>query len=346
MSPIRLLIVTSCTGEKKFHPESALTFLDFQDKDRLKSRTEQLQDYLSSAGSLYTGMQHLHVLSGVNLLRETFGKENIDLKILSAGYGLIDEDKMIVPYEVTFNNLKLGELDNWAKVLNIREDFEKAIINYDLVFVLLGERYLRALALPVKTKPEQTLIFLASGKSERYIRDLSAKVFKVLLTNDEARQFGCALVGLKGFLLERFAHNLQFVPQYLEKVYRFPEFFQSVISQNPEPLQLSLPVQVTEVSKKVKLPKPVKASLDFAGIAQAPNCHFGVQYYMPEYDDLVDPKYDFLTDSYNKNRDSYFDQVYAHEIYDSPNYDGLLVSKVIIEGKAKKKGFDAEVGCG
>ena len=344
MSDLRLLIVTSCTGEKRFHPAEALTFVDFQDTENLLLKESLLEDYVLPALEMYKGVQHIHVVSGVGLLRKLLGQEQVDVMIVSAGYGLLKEFQKIVPYEVTFNNLKLGELDQWAKVLNIRDDFEKAISSYDLVFVLLGERYLRALDLPVQTKPEQTFIFLASPKSERYIPDLSAKVFKVLLTNDEARKFGCALVGLKGFLLERFAHNLQFVPQYLEKVYRFPEFFQSVISQNPEPLQLNLPIQVTEVSKKVKLPKPVKSPLDVTGIAQASNCHFGVQYYLPEYDDLVDPKYDFLTDSYNQNRDSYFDQVYAHEIYDSPNYDGLLVSKVIIEGKAKKKALMQKLG--
>ena len=187
MGNLRLLVLTSCTGEKKFHPDGALTLEDFQDKERLIVKSEQLKDYSSSAGLLYTGLQHLHVLSGVKILREVFGQENVDLMILSAGYGLISEDKTIFPYEVTFNNLKLGELDKWSKTLNIREDFEKAIANYDLVFILLGERYLRSLALPVITNPEQTLIFLASGKSDRYIPPLSAKVFKVFLSNDEAR---------------------------------------------------------------------------------------------------------------------------------------------------------------
>ncbi|MEB3311644.1 MAG: tRNA-guanine transglycosylase DpdA [Snowella sp.] len=346
MSSIRLLIITSCTGEKKFNPEGSLTLEDFQNKERLIIRTKQLEGYSSPAGLLYTGSQHLHVLSGVKTLREVFGQENVDLMILSAGYGLISEDKMIVPYEVTFNNLKSGELDKWAKVLNIRDDFEKAIVNYDLVFILLGERYLRSLALPVVTNPEQTLIFLASGKSDRYIPPLSAKIFKILLSNDEARQFSFPLVGLKGYLLERFTQNIKELPQYLEKVYRYPEFFKSVIYQNPEPLQLSLPIQVAEVPKKISPSKSVKLPLDLTQIEKAANSHYSLQYYIPEYDDLVDPKYDFLTDSYDKNRDGYFDQVYAHEIYGSPNYDGVLISKVVIEGKTKKKALMREMGVG
>lgn len=91
------------------------------------------------ATMLYTGAQHLNVMAGVNLLRETFGKDRIDIKILSAGYGLIDERHEVVPHEVTFNDLRLAELEQWSKKLNIREDFENSIAGYDLVFILLGE---------------------------------------------------------------------------------------------------------------------------------------------------------------------------------------------------------------
>ena len=38
------------------------------------------------------------------------------------------------------------------------------------------------------------------------------------------------------------------------------------------------------------------------------------------------------------------DDVYAHEIYDKPNYDGILVSKVIVEGSKKKKALIEKMG--
>jgi hypothetical protein len=61
-----------------------------------------------------------------------------------------------------------------------------------------------------------------------------------------------------------------------------------------------------------------------------------LQYFIPEWDDLVDPNYDFATDTHSAGRGDWSTESYAHELYPSPNYDGLLVSKVMAE-KSKKK---------
>lgn len=47
-------------------------------------------------------------------LRHGAGEETVDLWILSSGYGLIPATRKIVPYECTFQNMKLTELDQWA----------------------------------------------------------------------------------------------------------------------------------------------------------------------------------------------------------------------------------------
>ena len=48
--------------------------------------------------------------------------------------------------------------------------------------------------------------------------------------------------------------------------------------------------------------------------------------------DLVDPNYDFITDSNARGRSPYWDDVYAHEILGYAPYDGLLVSRGIVGG--------------
>ncbi|MFW5795388.1 MAG: tRNA-guanine transglycosylase DpdA, partial [Bacillota bacterium] len=60
-------------------------------------------------------------------------------------------------------------------------------------------------------------------------------------------------------------------------------------------------------------------------------------YYIPEWDDRVDPNYDFINDNHTPNRDPYSNDVYAHEIYDEPTYDGILLSKVNAESTGPKK---------
>jgi hypothetical protein len=208
MTNRRVLVVTSCTGEKRFKPEHQLTIEHFKNSELLNSCLEKLKEFTGVAGEMYTGAQHLRLMEGVKMLRQAWGKDCVDVAIISAGYGVIAEEKPIVPYEVTFNTMKGKEVDEWAQFLGIHEAFESVISAYNLIIVLLGENYLRALALPVKTKPEQTFIFLTSWGSSSYIRINLGKVFVFPLTNAEAQYYGYGLVGLKGFLFKRFAEKV------------------------------------------------------------------------------------------------------------------------------------------
>ena len=62
-----------------------------------------------------------------------------------------------------------------------------------------------------------------------------------------------------------------------------------------------------------------------------------MRYFIPDWDDRVDPAYDFEHDTHNPEKRNYDDEVYAHQIYNPANYDGLLFSKSTVEdGKAKK----------
>jgi len=56
-----------------------------------------------------------------------------------------------------------------------------------------------------------------------------------------------------------------------------------------------------------------------------------IAYYIPEWDDQVSRHYDFWYD-----RDLSKERVYSHEIYPTPNYDGLLVSRMKLEETKSK----------
>jgi hypothetical protein len=379
----RVLIVTSCTGEKRFKPTLQLRLEDFQDKARLKSREAELAEFARPAAQMYTGQQHLLCMEGIGLLRQSLGQEAVDLVILSAGYGLIPEEKTIVPYEVTFNTMKGYEVDEWSKFLEVHKAFEQAIQGYDLVFMLLGENYLRALKLPVETNSHQTLLFLASLGSANYIRVRNAKTFVLPLSNTEAKHYRYGLVGLKGFLFKRFAECVVSDWALLWEVYCKPEIFVHVVDRDgtcynggnltpvattedtsathwlrnavPQPVQLKLPLEIPEVKvsdKSTKLPKKFKIGrsegeelIPIADeFAPAPNLNLGMQYFIPEWDDRVDPGFNFLNDALTPGRDPYEDDIYAHQIYPTYNYHGILVSKAIVESSKKKKARIEEVG--
>jgi hypothetical protein len=252
----RVLVITSCTGEKRSKPKNQLTLEDFKDSAQLQKGEAKLVKFACPAGQIYTGQQHLRTMEGVKLLRQSVGREVVDLVIFSAGYGLIPEEKTIVPYEVTFNTMKGDEVSEWAKFLGVHEAFEKALADYDLVFMLLGDNYLQSLNLPIETQPKQTLIFLTSNRSAKYVRDLTAKTFVLPLSNMEAKRYSYGLVGLKGFLFKRFTESVTKTPELLERIYCKPETFKTAIER--ESIQLELPLGLPKMEVEIKPSKTSK----------------------------------------------------------------------------------------
>ena len=57
-----------------------------------------------------------------------------------------------------------------------------------------------------------------------------------------------------------------------------------------------------------------------------------MQFYFPDSQDQVDPSFDFITEQRSIYRVRQRDDRYAHELIDPPPYDGLLISKPIVDG--------------
>ncbi|NEQ25632.1 MAG: queuine/archaeosine tRNA-ribosyltransferase, partial [Microcoleus sp. SIO2G3] len=212
-------------------------------------------------------------------------------------------------------------------------------------------------SLPVKTHPEQTLIVLASQGSAKLIKGLAAKTFVLPLTNLDAQRFSYGLVGLKGFLFKRFAQAVRQDPSWLQRLYENPERFPLSIEQESAQLELPLPTVVVQPQSakaaKAKSRKLAAAEaeeveesefLSIPDVPAAANLHLGMQYFIPEWDDHVDPGFDFLNCTLTPNRDPYADEVYAHQIYATPNYDGILASKVVVDSSKKKRARVEAVG--
>lgn len=63
-----------------------------------------------------------------------------------------------------------------------------------------------------------------------------------------------------------------------------------------------------------------------------------MKFYFPDSQDLVSPTYDFINDEYSPLRVRQRDDRYAHEVLTSPAYDGILVSKAIVDGSIRGVG--------
>jgi hypothetical protein len=69
-----------------------------------------------------------------------------------------------------------------------------------------------------------------------------------------------------------------------------------------------------------------------------------IRYFIPDWDDRVDPNYNFLTDEHTPGRNPYKDDYYAHEIYPTPPYDGILLSLATLDANKSKRAGIREAG--
>lgn len=63
-----------------------------------------------------------------------------------------------------------------------------------------------------------------------------------------------------------------------------------------------------------------------------------MKFFFPDSHDYVDPTFDFETEKNNEHRVIQRDDKYAHELFSTPVYDGILVSKAIVDGVNGVKG--------
>ena len=333
MKQLKINIITSCTGEKKFSPETQLTQEDFRsinEAEVFTSKEDGLSEYRIAAEDIYTGQQHLRLMKGINLFRENYGAENVNLWILSAGYGMISADKEVVPYECTFQGMKAAEIKDWSKHLNISETAKKVFAEKaDLTIVLLGDSYLKALDLDDSFQFASPTVFLCSNGSQKLIKG-TGEVKTIPLSNKEAKRFSCGLVALKGELASRI----------LKRLVNEGESFMQILFDSADALALFDEADDTP-AKKTRLAPQANPNVD--KVISIPQSWWEkphrskLRYFIPEWDDLVDPDYDFENDTHSGGGGDWSNETYAHQMYAEPNYDGILISKVVAEKSAKKK---------
>lgn len=330
----RILVVTSCTGEKYKKPKNQLIIEDFMNADSLSQREFELIEFKVEAGKMYTGSQHKSLMDGVQEYRRA--GHLIDVDILSAGYGLINEHQEIVPYEVTFNSMNASKIKNWSRHQNITNSLIERIKDYDLVFFLLGDKYLQSIEWPIPSNLNQKLIFFA-GESSKIRVLMGANQYVLAIGEEEARKLKFGLIGIKGFLFSKLLQqSINNENDIWEEIYKEPESIRKYILNQFESGQLELffeesnnnKLLLTFYSEMYPVPKKL--------IAQ----NFGTEFnfFIPENDDRVDPDYNFKMDISKINRNPIVNDVYAHQIYGTPQYDGVLISKTNIDkGTAQKK---------
>lgn len=340
----RILIVTSCTGEKTVHSDRALTLGDFRKGTaHVERREAELSDLLTPAEDLYSGQQHARLMRGISRYRERPLSASgiiahVDLWILSAGYGLVPGGRKLAPYECTFQGMKKAELRSWADEINVPGEIRRLLAQpYDLGIVLLGDSYLEAAALDESVQlGGPTVLFCGSRMASRLPTLPNLRI--AILSNEEAKRFSCGLVGLKGEVGARLLDLVGSEPDVTKKL------------EDPT-VDLLAGLDEKVVAAKPKVPRPkARPNPSVDRVIDIPDSWWRkahrkkFSYFIPEWDDLVDPDYDFETDTHSGGSGDWSNEVYAHQMYPEPNYDGILISKVVAEKSKKKKERINELG--
>jgi hypothetical protein len=320
---VKIRILTSCTGEKKHSPQNQLTEGDLQllhDPDAFAECEARVAEFRCAAADIYTGQQHKRLMRGI----EASAGIDCEVSVVSAGYGLIPGARQVVPYEMTFQGMRKKRLQEWAQHLRIPEAARDWFAEpADLNLILLGKSYLAALALDADvTFAAPTLFFCGKGGVKLIKGNGSHRV--VTLSNPEAKRFSCGLVALKGEL----------AAQLIAKIAADA----AVAGRAMEPS-----TDVLDLLGGTAKPAGARANPNVDVVIQIPKTWWDkphrqkLRYFIPEWDDLVDPDYDFLNDDHSGGRGNWSNEVYAHQMYPEPNYDGILMSRAVAEKSKKKK---------
>jgi hypothetical protein len=190
-----VLVLTSCTGRK--------------DPAALSGQV--------AAECLYIGEQHRRLMRGVHALRESPSALDVDLRILSAGHGVVKGSRRLKTYDASFSGLGGPAIDEEAERLRIRTSLRNLLRrDHALILLLLGEDYMRAAGIGSTTKLGGPTIAFGGRWLERRGEDLPLRV--VPAGREEARHYSCGVVGLKGELAARLLEVIAREPEVIDDV--------------------------------------------------------------------------------------------------------------------------------
>jgi hypothetical protein len=195
---MRVLVLTSCTDKKAVETNAPLTADDFDDPDRLAAGEARLHTLMRPAGVMYTGKQHVRAMRGVQAMRTELGTAGVVVAIISAGYGVVDENRLIAPYDVTFSGMSASAIRARGARLGIPAAARNVLPGHDVVFQLLGSDYLTSLAPPLGPSGDQRFVCFAKPSEMR----IASTSVVIPAGSPEAGRWGSGNIALKGRMLE------------------------------------------------------------------------------------------------------------------------------------------------
>lgn len=338
---MRVLVITSCTGTKAVSLPDHLTIDDFAEGPaQVAARERELP--LTPAEAFYAGQQHLRLMAGVGRFRKAGGPrgDEVDLRIVSAGYGLVPGDRELAPYEATFTGMGKAAARAWAAALGIPTAVRIALAEpFDLALLLLGEAYLDAVELgPELALGGPTLVVTTGGRAAKL--PAHPDLHPLPLGPSDPGRFGAGQVFLKGEVGGR-ALGLLADGHPPAALLGPPATVLDLLAAAPSTTASMAGPQSHAATRRVRaasVPNPdVDQVVDLPLSWRERTARSPLRYFIPDWDDRVDPHYDFVAERHAGGAPDWSNEAYAHQIYPEPAYDGILVSRATIDESAAKR---------
>jgi hypothetical protein len=221
---MRTLVITPCSTKQRGNVADPAHATDLADPGRRRQVQDRLAAFACPAFEMYTSTHYRLIRDGVQAVWQRWGRETVEIAILSSGYGLLQADDVIVPYDVTFDEFDEAELTRWTAHLQISQQVSILVQDYDLVFYLLGGRYLSVLNLPLDVPDSvQQIVFTAQDSLPLVPAVPNLHPF-VADGGMAARRWHVKASHVRGFLFGRLCRQIvQHGSVVLEWLYHYPQ---------------------------------------------------------------------------------------------------------------------------
>lgn len=214
------VLVISGGSSRQCFDERPVTCRDIDDASR-EELLDAHPETVAPAADLYTGREHERVKGAVATLREC---ADVDWKILSAGFGLVEDSTELVGYDCAFSDIDMlrARAERFglsptdltrdetrqavSRKLGIAEEIRQALTaGYDIALIVLPTDHLSAVAPALDPVPAGTTAIAIAAESAA---DSVGDCYWLPARDTERTLLGSNWVDLRGHLLSRIASSL------------------------------------------------------------------------------------------------------------------------------------------
>ncbi len=226
---MRLLVVSSC-GKRKLHYHTKQPSChELTKHPDIEYWRKKLPKVCVPAREIYTGAQNTEIVKAVDLLR-TIPDVEVQLVIVSAGFGILQEHDLVPPYDCSFTNMRVSQIRERTQILELQSSFSSLISEgFDLIYLALGKRYLDALG-DDALRESKIPIVTFQGEETRQVVRISCSADVVKSFSKQGHKIH-GVVGFKGDLLRvlaRYALEMTYPYAEVEKWVR-PTYLKRLI---------------------------------------------------------------------------------------------------------------------